>query len=159
METLQEMITRHEGNRLKRYRCPAGKWTIGRGWNMEAWPLPADIASYERCNGEITPEMSDRLLEISLECADLGVREIFKDFDQFTERRRMALMDMCFNLGAFGLMGFKRMRRAIAAGDWNQAAEEVRDSAYWRELGGDPEGTDDGKLERPEEIAAMLREG
>lgn len=40
-----------------------------------------------------------------------------------------------------------------------KAAEQVRDSEYWRQLGGDPGGTDDGKLERPEEIAAMLREG
>jgi hypothetical protein len=35
----------------------------------------------------------------------------------------------------------------------------MRDSAYWRELGGDSVGTDDGRLERPEEIAAMLRNG
>jgi len=26
-------------------------------------------------------------------------------------------------------------------------------------LGGDPPGTDDGKLERPEEVAKLLREG
>jgi hypothetical protein len=47
----------------------------------------------------------------------------------------------------------------INAGQWARAAEDLRDSAYWRQLGGDPKGTDDGKLERPEEIAAMLREG
>lgn len=158
-ETLREMLTRHEGDRLQPYLCPAGHNTIGRGWNMDVWPLPKDIASYLHIYGGITQEMSDRLLELSLECCDHAVREIFKDFDSFSERRQWALIDMCFNLGAFGLMGFKRMRRAIAAGDWIEAANQVNDSDYWRQLGGDPKGQDDGKLERPEEIAAMLREG
>ena len=158
-EPLREIITRHEGDRLRRYRCPAGHWTVGRGWNMDAWPLPADIASFERVNGCITQEMSDRLLDIALETATHACREIFKEFDSFTEARHFALIDMCFNLGAFGLLGFKRMRKAILAGDWSEAAEQVRDSDYWRELGGDPAGTDDGKEERPEEIARMLREG
>jgi len=29
----------------------------------------------------------------------------------------------------------------------------------YAQLGGDPPGTDDGKLERPEELARMMREG
>jgi GH24 family phage-related lysozyme (muramidase) len=103
--------------------------------------------------------MVNRLLDISIDNAIRGCRDIFKQFDDFTELRQNALTDMCFNLGAFGLLGFKRMRKAIMAGDWNEAAEQVRDSDYWRQLGGDPKGQDDGKLERPEEIAAMLREG
>jgi GH24 family phage-related lysozyme (muramidase) len=66
---------------------------------------------------------------------------------------------MCFNLGAGGLAKFRKMRRAIVEGDWEEAARQVRDSAYWRQLGGDPPGTDDGLEERPEEIARLLREG
>jgi hypothetical protein len=47
----------------------------------------------------------------------------------------------------------------LTAAKLKEAANQVNDSAYWRQLGGDPAGTDDGKLERPEEIAQMMREG
>lgn len=154
---LKELIIRHEGWRNRRYLCPAGRRTIGVGWNMDAWPLPHEIASYERVNGFIPDDMIDRLLDISIDTATLQCRSIFPGFDKFSEARRFALIDMAFTLGGFGLLGFRKMRKAISAGDWNEAAEQARDSAYWRQLGGDPKGTDDGKLERPEEIAIMLR--
>ncbi len=159
MKTLRDMIIRHEGWKRRPYLCSRGKRTIGVGWNLDAWPLPADIASYLHIHNEITDDMVERLLFLSVSTATVVCRDIFKDFDAFTERRRWALIDMAFNLGGFGLLGFRLMRKAIKEGDWNEAAEQVRDSAYWRQLGGDPTGTDDGKLERPEEIAAMLREG
>lgn len=158
-ETIREMIIRHEGWRNKPYICGGGKHTIGVGFNYDAWPMPSDIASYFHIYGEITDDMVERLLFLSVSTATENCRDIFKDFDSFSERRQWALIDMAFNLGGFGLLGFKKMRKAIAAGDWNEAAEQVRDSEYWRQLGGDPKGTDDGKLERPEEIAEMLRKG
>jgi hypothetical protein len=49
--------------------------------------------------------------------------------------------------------------------DWQRAADEIKYSngltknklsEYWKQLGGDPVGRDDGRLERPEEIYKML---
>ena len=154
-----EMLKRHEGLSLKPYRCPAGKRTIGYGWNMDAHPLPEDIAACLRLTGAITEDMAEWLLNISIDMATWQCRDIYKGFDGFRENRRFALIDFVFNVGAGTAMKFKKMLAAIAKGDWNEAAHQVNDSAYWRELGGDPAGTDDGKLERPEEIAQMLREG
>lgn len=156
---IHETLRRHEGLRLKKYRCPSGHWTIGYGWNLDAHALPSDIAACLRINGAISKEMAEWLLNISIDMATMQCRAIFPHFDDFTERRRAALIDIVFNLGAKGVMAFKKMLAAIATGDWNEAAHQVNDSAYWRQLGGDPAGTDDGKLERPEEIAQMLREG
>ena len=158
-DLLREMLKRHEGKRLKKYRCSANKWTIAHGWNMTANPLPSDIAACLNLTGEITEDMAERLLNISIEMSTRQCWDIFAGFSGFSERRQMALIDMTFNLGAKGVMAFKKMRTAIDKGDWNEAAYQVNDSAYWRELGGDPAGTDDGKLERPEDIAQMLREG
>ena len=158
-DSLRAMLIRHEGWRKKRYKCSRGHWTIGVGWNLDAWPLPPDIAAYERVHGEITEGMIERLLDISVETATVQCRDIYPGFDGFSEARRFALVNFVFNLGGFGALGFKKMRKAIIAGDWAEAAEQIRDSEYWRQLGGDPAGTDDGKLERPEEIAMMLRNG
>lgn len=156
MESLKAMIDRHEGNRLKRYRCPAGHWTIARGWNMDSWPLPVEIAAYERLHGEITPEMSDALWEIQYDAVSRQCRDIFVDFDLFTEARQHALFDLVFNIGCSGVMAFKKMRKAIFEGDWVRAAEELKDSAYWKQLGGDRQ---DNVESRPEENARLLREG
>lgn len=158
LDLLREMLKRHEGLRLKPYPCSRGRMTIGYGWNLGN-PLPESVAAYLHVNGEITEDIAERLLNISIDTAVRQCWAIFPQFGGFTERRQMALVDMVFNLGASGVMEFRKMRAAIDRGDWSEAAEQVRDSAYWRQLGGDPGGTDDGKLERPEEIAQMLREG
>ena len=156
--TARDLIKSHEGLRLAHYRCPAGHWSIGYGWNLDAWPLPPEIAAYYRLNGRITEGMADYLLDLSLGIAIQDARRLFPGFDGFTDRRRAALTDFAYQLGYTRASKFTRMRRAIAAGDWNEAAEQVRDSAYWRQLGGDPLGTDDGRTVRPETIYKLLRE-
>jgi len=35
LERIKEQLVRHEGLRLKAYRCPAGKLTIGIGRNLD----------------------------------------------------------------------------------------------------------------------------
>jgi lysozyme len=157
--TAHELIKSHEGLRLRRYKCPAGHWSIGYGWNLDEWPLPPHVAAYFHVNGRITEGMADYLLDIQIGTAMHDCRDLYPGFDGFSERRRAALTDFLYNVGSTRALGFRKMRKAIIAGDWNEAAEQVRDSAYWRQLGGDPIGTDDGRTERPERIAAMLREG
>jgi len=45
------------------------------------------------------------------------------------------LTNMCFNLGAPRLSGFKKMWEAIEAGDYSTAAEEMLDSKWARQVG------------------------
>ena len=53
---------------------------------------------------------------------------------------------MAFNLGGPRLAAFRRMRAAIAAGDWDAAATEALDSRWARLTG-----------RRATDIAALLR--
>ena len=62
--------------------------------------------------------------------------------------RRVALLSMAFNMGGPRLAGFRQMRAAIAAGDWDRAAAEALDSRWARQTG-----------KRAGHIAAMLRSG
>lgn len=158
-EKLNAMIDRHEGNRLKVYRCQAGHKTISRGWNMDANPLPKNIRDYLAKNGRITPEMSDELMTIAIDRAISDCYRLFPEFDTFTDNRRMALIDFVFQLGLSRSSQFIHTIAAINRGHWEDAAEGIRKSLYWKQLGGDPPGTDDGKLERPEEIALMILNG
>jgi lysozyme len=158
-ETIEQFITRHEGDKLKPYKCTAGKRTIGRGWNFDANPLPEGIADYLKKHGCITQQMSDILLTISIRNALKDCLDLFPAWDTISLNRRTALIDFVFQLGKHRTSHFVHTIAAINTGRWKDAAEGVKKSLYWKQLGGDPPGTDDGKLERPEEIAAMIEEG
>lgn len=159
METIEQFITRHEGRRRKPYKCPAGFNTIGVGWNMDANPLPKKIRDYLKEHGEITDKMVDDLLRISIGVAVTGCLDLFPDFEKFSDNRRMALIDFVFNLGEHRTSHFVNTIAAINTGRWEDAAQGIRKSLYWKQLGGDPPEADDKKLERPEEVANLIEMG
>jgi len=156
---VRAMLERHEDKRYVPYKCSQGFWTVGIGYNYQVNPLPPDIRAYLKAHGRITDEMIDRLFTISLSDAVGGCIRQYPKFNTFSENRRLALVDFMFNLGAGRVKKFVNTNAAINRGDWAAAAEGIRKSLYWKQLGGDPPGTDDGKLERPEEIHQMIKEG
>lgn len=153
------MLERHEGVSFVPYKCSQGFWTIGIGFNFSVNPLPQYIKIYLKKNGRITQDMVDVLFTRSLAEAVDGCIRQYPNFAMFSENRRLALVDFMFNLGPSRVKKFVTTNKAINAGRWADAAEGIRKSLYWKQLGGDPPGTDDGKLERPEEIYQMIKEG
>ncbi len=147
-DLLREMLDRHEGNWLKKYRCTSGHWSIGRGWNLDANPLPHDIASYLNLTGSILPTMSDRLLNISIDTAVRQCQAIFPKFDEFSDNRQMALVDFVYNVGVGTALKFKKALAAILDDDWDKAANEMRDSDWYHQVGN-----------RGVEVVDMVREG
>jgi len=158
-ESIESFIERHEGRRKKPYKCPAGANTIGVGWNMDANPLPKTIADYLKKHGEITDDMINILLNISVSNAIKDCLDLFPTWDNISLNRKMALIDFVFNIGKHRTGHFVNTVAAINTGRWEDAADGIRKSLYWKQLGGDPPGTDDGKLERPEEIAELIEVG
>lgn len=155
------MIERHEGRKNKPYRCPAGFLSIGVGHNMEARPLPRDMHAFLTKHGYLTDGMIDQLLISDLGDATRDAVEVVgvKTWEGLSLARQYAIIDMAFNLGGAGLRKFKNFLSAVRLGMWVEAAGEIRASRYYRQLGGDPAGTDDGRLERPEEVARMIETG
>lgn len=129
-------LTLHENIRLKPYYCTAGKQTIGIGRNLDDNPLTAEE---KRVCGDwehgITKAMAYYLCrnDIAKFTKDCKVNIPF--FDNLDSERQYALIDMCFNLGIKGLLGFKKMLGALAVGNWERAAEECLDSDYARQTG------------------------
>ena len=158
-KTIREILERHEGRRRRPYKCSAGANTIGVGHNIDANPLPADIAKHLRETGSIDNEMIDRLLAMDINRARSDCKKLFPEFDKFSPNRQMALIDFLFQLGLTRASKFINTIAAINTGRWEDVAEGIRKSKYWKQLGGDPEGTDDGKQERPETIADLIEVG
>ncbi len=169
MEDRRARTKRHEGWKLVPYRCSMGHWTVGAGWNMDANPLPPDIAAYLKVNGRITDAMGERLLDITLATAEAACKRLFPRFDSLDIVRQDALVDVTLNMGEAKIRKlFPSFVKAVNRQDWQRAADELKYSdglkkdklsPYWTQLHGDPDGKDDGRLERPEEIYKMLTAG
>lgn len=58
---------------------------------------------------------------------------LFPSFNEFSDNRRMALIDWMFQLGFRGVRNFKKAVKAINAEDWELAARHMAESAWARE--------------------------
>lgn len=131
--TLEDLLIKHEGERLKPYRCTSGKLTIGVGRNLDD-------------NGISRAE--SRLL-LQNDIADtLGEISQHPWFGSLNPTRQIALVDMHFNLGGPRFRSFKRMIEAIEAGDYDRAAIEMMDSRWADQVG-----------QRAVTLSRMMREG
>ena len=123
-ERLKGMLIRHEGLRLKPYRDSVGKLTIGVGRNLDDIGISEDEAFY------LLENDIRRAEETAAECAALyGVV-----FESLPEDARLVLVNMAFNLG-YRIGGFKKMFAALKAGDYEEAAREMLDSRWARQVG------------------------
>jgi len=124
---------RHEGKRLKMYMDNVGVETIGYGHNLK--------------DRSISDEAAELILSDDLEIAQREVGH-FKWFAEQNSVRRNVLIMMCFNLGLFRLLKFRRMIGALSIHNHDSAADEMLDSRWASQVHG-----------RADELAAMMRSG
>jgi len=118
---LKSLIIKHEGLRLKPYRCSAGKLTIGVGRNLE--------------DTGITREEAEILLNGDLARSSHDAMAIFPQFFTYSNNRQNAIIDMLFNLGKSRFFKFRKMIKAIKNNDWQEAAIQAADSKWYRQVG------------------------
>lgn len=132
-ETLKNRVIRHEGLRLKPYRCTAGKLTIGVGRNLDDNGISETEALY--------------LLENDLERCRQSCLQAFPWYGELDEARQGVLVEMCFNLGLTRLKGFSKMLKALELKNYALAAQEMR-SSHWAQQVGKRADTLAGMMER-----------
>ena len=119
-ETLLDQIKRHEGFRPRPYRCPSGMLTVGYGLNLDAG-ISERLASY--------------ILEWQIADARTGLSKMLPFWSKLTKSRQDVLVNMSFNLGMQGLLGFRRMLEAADKGNVAGVCAEMRDSKWARQVG------------------------
>jgi len=122
LERMKEQLLRHEGLRLKPYRCTAGKLTIGVGRNLDT-------------KGFSQTEAFMLLEHDILQCERQILDEIPKIYLQLDVVRKSVLLNMCFNLGIGGLLSFNNTLALIAVGDWVRAANGMLASKWAKQVG------------------------
>jgi len=121
MSKLIEQIKRHEGLRLKPYRCTANKLTIGYGRNIE--------------DAGISEDEAELLLFNDLARCTKEIEKHVKAFNKLNDARQSVLVNMCFNLGINGLLKFKKFLAAVNDGFVELAAKEMLDSRWAKQVG------------------------
>lgn len=111
----------HEGERLKPYRCTAGKLTIGVGRNLE--------------DRGITAEESACLLGNDIARFEAELFRALPWASSLDDVRQRVLLDMAFNMGMAGLLGFRNTLATIKAGDYEKAAGMMLESKWAKQVG------------------------
>jgi len=130
---LKSQLERHEGLRMKPYRDTVGKLTVGYGRNLDDVGISRDEAGFMLDN-----DIDE--VEKHLETVD--------EYNGLDPIRQTVLANMAFNLGFRGLMGFKKMWKAIARKDYTEAARQMLDSRWAHQVG-----------YRAQELAQIMRTG
>ena len=113
-------VEEEEGFSAFPYHCPAGRLTIGFGFNIE--------------DAGISREEAGAVLEIRLRkmVEDL---ETFRWWEGLDVVRQAALLNLYFAHGPKGFRAYKRMIEALEREDYRSAAREVLDSKFGRTHG------------------------
>jgi len=130
IEKLREQLKIDEGCVYEIYNDHLGYATFGIGHLvLESDPeYGADIG---------TPVSDDRVIEafeqdVQTVLSDCAV--LYPDFDELPEEAQQVIANMMFNLGRPRLSAFKGMKAGVDARDWNRAADEMVDSAWYRQV-------------------------
>ena len=137
---LKEQLKRHEGavrspdGSHQLYKCPADKWTLGYGRNVEERGISDEEAEYLLSNDIL---LSHHELTRSL--------PFFSSLDNV---RQSVLINMHFNIGLTRLRTFRIALAAMQVGDWDLAAVEMLNSRWASQVGS-----------RAVELAEQMRTG
>jgi len=136
LDITKVLIRSDEGLRLKRYLCSEGKPTIGYGHAHGEIP--------ETC----TLEEAEDWLDDDVQQAIGDARSVCPVFDALSDNRQAVLVSMAFQLGRDGLGKFKRFLAAVNRGNFAEAAEEMKDSRWYKQT-----------PNRAERLRTMMRVG
>jgi lysozyme len=116
-DVLIPQLMKDEGFRARPYRCTANKLTIGYGTNIEDG-IDADEAMF--------------LLEHRVDKSISACLKAFPWFASLDPIRQGVVVRMVYQIGIGGVLEFRKFCAAMAAGDYETAADEMLDSKWAR---------------------------
>lgn len=136
-DQLTKQLRRDEGVIDHAYTDSLGYWTIGVGRLID-----------QRKGGKLSDDEIDFLLSNDI---DRHAEELFKLapwIKNLDEARQGALVNMAFNLGVAGLLGFKNTLSLIQGGKYDDAAKAMLESKWSHQVG-----------KRADRLAEQIRTG
>ena len=130
IEQLRKELEVDEGVKYEIYNDHLGYPTFGIGHLVRDTDPEAGAALG-------TPVSEDRVIEafnqdVETVLSDCNI--LYDDFGDLPEEAQLIIANMMFNLGRPRLSKFKGMKAGVDARDWKKAADEMVDSAWYRQV-------------------------
>ena len=130
IEQLRKELEVDEGVKYEIYNDHLGYPTFGIGHLVRDTDPEAGAALG-------TPVSEDRVIEafnqdVETVLSDCNI--LYDDFSDLPEEAQLIIANMMFNLGRPRLSKFKGMKAGVDARDWKKAADEMIDSAWYRQV-------------------------
>jgi len=142
-----------EGDKAVAYRCPADKWTIGAGINLEQQTMPLGVMCLWESmgmgygarwmlhllgGGKMPQDVRDLWLMVIVDENEEIIEDSFNSeygvyFQELPDDARLVIQDMAYQMGINGMFKFVNMLTAIAKGSYLDAAIHLLDSNYARQ--------------------------
>ena len=82
----------------------------------------------------ISADRCKEAFEQDVESVLTDCERLYVQFEHLPEEVKLIVANMMFNMGYTRLSKFKGMKRGVDARDWNAAADEMVDSAWYRQV-------------------------
>ena len=130
IEQLRKQLELDEGVKYEIYNDHLGYVTFGVGHLV--------LESDPEHGSELGTSISEsRVIEAFEQDCENVLRDcniLYENFDDLPEEVQQIVANMMFNMGRPRLSKFKGMKRGVDAEDWNAAADEMVDSAWYRQV-------------------------
>lgn len=130
IEKLREQLKIDEGCVNSVYLDHLNLPTVGIGHLVTEWddeygkPVGTEV-SEERVN-----ELFDKDVQVTIDECKL----LYNNFDELPEEAQQIIANMMFNMGRPRLSRFHKMKRAVDAGDWEEAGNQMKDSRWYDQV-------------------------
>ena len=130
--SLLENIKAHEGFRDHIYKDSLGKATIGYGFLVSALS-PDELALNNGKTEPMNKEVADKILNLKVSKLKKRVYQCLTWLESKPQNVQDTLIEMAYQLDIAKLLGFKYTLQCIEAGNYAQAAKNLRASLLYRQ--------------------------
>jgi len=129
MTRLRQLLEQDEGCEYRVYRCTENALTLGIGHKINpddpeyGWPVGAPVAE----------ERVHEVFKKDVQVAVNDAKWLHPDLDNMPEDAQVTIISLAFQLGRSRYQKFVKHHAAIEAGDWKEAAAQLRDSKLYKQ--------------------------
>ena len=130
VDKLREQLEIDEGCVYEIYKDHLGYATFGIGHLV----LECDAEHGQSVGTSVSTDRVVEAFESDVQSVLSDCDILYPDFSSLPEEAQQVIANMMFNMGRPRLSKFKGMKRGVDARDWNQAADEMVDSTWYRQV-------------------------
>ncbi len=144
IDKLREQLKIDEGVKYEIYRDHLGYLTFGIGHLI----TEKDPEYGQPIKTEVSADRVNEVFNADVQLYINETKKVFPDLESKPDSIQLVLVNMCFNLGAPRLQKFRKFITAINDEQWAEAAVEMMDSRWARQVGPRAERLRDVVLEQ-----------